>query len=658
MTDFPIRPAFWNVPVWAEIGVYVIGLLAVGLFIFGLKQAYKRWKAGQEKDLPQDNRRRWLGLWRDAFMQRRLMKTPEGVLHFCIFWGFIILFWGTATATLDWDVAHLIFGEQFLKGNFYLFYKLVLDLGGLACLFGLAWAAWRRFVQHKRALEASRRFAWVLGSLAGIILTGYCVEGLRLYAMDPPWAIFSPVGLLFAKGFASLIEPSQIHGVHLTFWVLHAIAALMFIAVLPFTYFAHAVNAPLNIFYRKLEPKGALSKIEDIEEQESFGISKFEQFTWKQRLEFDACTECGRCTQVCPAVQSGSPLDPRALVLKLKQEMHEPSGSDLIGSVVTKEELWSCTTCGACAQACPVRLDLPSAIVEMRRHLALEQGDFPAGLPNALQNTQTVGNPWGMDPSERLNWAEGLDVPIAQEGQMYDYIYWVGCSASYDRRAQKIARAMVKILKAAQVRFAVMQEERCHGDFARRVGEEYTYQLAALENIENLSKYQFKHIVAHCPHCFNTLKNEYPAFEGGKFHVVSHTHLIQELLVGKRIKLKDSNLGKVVYHDPCYMARYNDSVGTPRKIMDAVPGLERTETMMRGKQALCCGAGGGQMWTEGETKRINVIRFKDLRQSAPTIAVGCPHCLSMLESARRENQATETSKIMDISEIVAEALQE
>lgn len=658
MTEFPVRPAFWNVPVWAEIGIYVMGLLAVILFVYGLKEAFKRWKAGQPKQLPKDPQRRWLGLWRDAFLQRRLMKTPEGVLHFCIFWGFLILFWGTATATLDWDVAHLLFGEQFLKGNFYLFYKAVLDLGGLACLFGLGWAAWRRFVQRKRQLEASSRFAWVLGSLASIILSGYCVEGLRLYATQPDWAIFSPVGLLFAKFFELIITPDQVHGVHLIVWVLHGIAALTFIAAMPFTYFAHAVNAPVNIFYRKLEPKGALTKIEDIEEQETFGISKFEQFTWKQRLEFDACTECGRCTQVCPAAQAGAPLDPRAIILKLKAQMHDSSEKALIGEIIKPDELWSCTTCGACMQACPVRLDLPTTIIEMRRHLALEQGDFPSGLPNALQNTQSVGNPWGMDPGDRLNWAQGLDVPIAQEGESYDYIYWVGCSASYDRRSQKIARAMVKILKAANVRFAVMQEERCHADFARRVGEEYTYQLAALENIENLNKYQFKHILAHCPHCFNTLKNEYPAFEGGKFHVVSHTHLIQELLVAKRIKLKDSEMGKVVYHDPCYMARYNDSVGTPRKIMDVIPGLERTETMNRGKQALCCGAGGGQMWTEGETKRINVIRFKDLRKSAPTIAVGCPHCMSMLETARSADPMADSSKILDISEIVAASLQE
>lgn len=656
MTDMPIRPAFWNVPLWAEIGVYIFGLSALFICLWGVYKSVKLWKAGQPEDLPIDHKRRWGGLWRDAFMHRRLLKTPSGVIHFCIFWGFVFLFFGTATATLDWDIGHYVFGEQFLKGWVYLAYKLILDIAGVVAILGILAATVRRFVIQKATLERSWRFAGILFSLFVIIVTGYVVEGLRLAVQQPAWASFSPVGNLFAQGLTQLFTQEQLQGAHLIAWLLHGGMALIFVALIPFTYFSHMYKASTNIYWRKLAPKGELKKIENIEEQESFGISQFSQFTWKQRLDFDACTECGRCSEVCPALKSGAVLDPKKVVLKLKNQLHHPDEEKaLVGDIITKDELWSCTTCGACLQECPARLDLPSAIVDMRRHLALEQGDFPAGLQVALENTQSVGNPWGMDPADRLAWGKDLDLPIAKPGVKVDVLYWVGCSASYDRRAQKIARAMVKILRAANVNFAIMQEERCHGDFARRVGEEYTFQLAVQENIENLRQYSFKRIVAHCPHCFNTLKNEYPQFEGGQFEVMSHTHLIYELMSAGRIRPKLNHPEKLVIHDPCYMARYNNSVGTPRKILDEIEGVSRVENLRRGKQAMCCGAGGGQMWMEGQN-RINVIRLKQLRESAPTVAVSCPHCLTMFETAMSGDKVLEGMEIIELAEIVARGL--
>ena len=657
MTDFPIRPAFWNIPLWAEIGVYVLGLTALAVCFFGIFQSVKLWKQGQDLSLPDDKKRRWGGLWRDVFMHRRLLKSPSGLIHFCIFWGFLFLFFGTATATLDWDIGHYVFGEQFLKGWVYLTYKLILDIAGIVAMVGLLAAAIRRFVFQKKNLERSWRFVGILTSLFLIILSGYVVEGLRLAVQQPDWSHFSPIGHLLSTFFTQIFRPEQLHGVHLVSWIIHGAAALVFVALIPYTYFSHMFKASSNIYWRKLTAKGELKKIEDIEEQETFGVSRFDQFTWKQRLDFDACTECGRCSDVCPALKSGAPLDPKRMVLKFKQELHHPQkDKTLVGDILSKDELWACTTCGACVQACPARLDLPSTIIDLRRHLALEQGDFPAGLQVALENTQSVGNPWGMDPADRLAWGKDLDLPIAKPGQKVDVLYWVGCSASYDRRAQKIARAMVKILRAANVNFAIMQEERCHGDFARRVGEEYTFQLAVQENIENLRRYDFKRILAHCPHCFNTLKNEYPQFEGGTFEVISHTHLIYELMSAGRIKPKLKTPEKIVFHDPCYMARYNNSVGTPRKIFDEIEGLSRVENINRGKQAMCCGAGGGQMWAEGQTNRINVIRLKELRDSASTVAVACPHCLTMFESAMSGDKVLEGMEIIELAEIVANGL--
>ncbi len=659
MYDMPIRPAFWNIPFWAQVGLYALGFIAVAVCIWGICRCVKLWKEGKIETLPAERKLRLEGLWRDAFMHRRLLKTPSGLIHFAIFWGFLFLFFGTATAVLDWDIGHYLFDARFLKGNTYLAYKLILDIAGLAAFVGLVAAAIRRFVLRKKTLERSWRFIWILSSLAAIILTGFIVEGLRLAAEAPAWAHFSPVGNCFAMLFNELFTAEQLHGAHLTWWIVHAVAALVFVALIPFTYFGHMFKAPTNIYWRKLGPKGCIEKINDIEEQEEFGVSRFDQFTAKQRLDFDACTECGRCSEVCPARRAGSPLDPKALVMQLKARLHNPGDDrELVGGIIDKDALWSCTTCGACVQACPARLDLPRTIVDMRRHLALEEGDFPPGLAKALQNTQTVGNPWGMDPANRLDWGKDLNLPIAKEGEPVDFLYWVGCSASYDRRAQKIARSMVKILRAAGVSFAIMQEERCHGDFARRSGEEYTYQLAAMENIENLHKYQFKRILAHCPHCFNTLKNEYPQFEGGQFTVISHTQLILELIQSGRIKPKLAQPEKIVFHDPCYMARYNNSVGTSRKIFDSIEGLSRVESIERGKAAMCCGAGGGQMWMESTTKKINFIRLTDLRKSASTVAVACPHCLTMFESAMVGDKVLNGMEIEELSEIVAKGLED
>lgn len=301
--------------------------------------------------------------------------------------------------------------------------------------------------------------------------------------------------------------PETLKVYHTFIWVIHGLASLGFIASIPLTYYAHLFKTPTSIYVKKPEPRGALAKIENIEEQERFGISEFSQFGRIDRIRFDGCTECGRCTSVCPAAASGAPLDPKALILSLKARMNGANADKpLIDGIVSKDALWSCTTCGACTKVCPAQIPTPDIIVQMRRHLALEEGDFPEGLAQALENTSSVGNPWGMDPGSRLKWAKGLDVEIAKPGVEYDVLYWVGCSASYDRRAQKIARAMVEIFHAAGVKFAVMSEERCHGEFARRAGEEYLFQMAAAENIESLSKYNFKQIVAACPHCFNTLK--------------------------------------------------------------------------------------------------------------------------------------------------------
>ncbi|MDL2059181.1 (Fe-S)-binding protein [Mesosutterella sp. AGMB02718] len=654
MNPTPFRPTFWNIPVEGQILIYILGILAVLFCAWGTVKSVRAILSGKPKALKEDPRERLRRLWNECFLQTRIMRTASGKAHFAIFWGFIFLFFGTAAATLDWDVTRTLFGVRFLKGDFYLFYKLILDCAGVAALIGLGYAAYSRWIKKGPSLEASPRFAALIGSLAFIIITGFFIEALRLAAQKPEWAGWSPVGCLLAGLFSSLSAPS-LTTAHALLWWIHGLSALVFIAAIPATFYSHIFKAPWNIFEQKLEPLGAVPNIEKIEEQESFGISKFDQMSWKNRLDFEACTECARCTAVCPAVKMETPLNPKEFVLKLQRAGRQKETQDLSG-VISEQELWSCSTCGACLNACPSRIDIPDLVVQMRTHYALEEGKFPPGVAKTLQNVATVGNPWGLDPGSRLDWASGLDVPLLEEGRHVDVLYWVGCAASYDRRAQKIARAMVKILKAAGVSFGVMPEERCHADFARRLGEEYLFQTAAAENIENFKRYSFDRILCACPHCFNTLAHEYPQFDGGKFQVISHADFILELISKKLLPALSPDEVSTVYHDPCYLARYNGIAQSPRSALRTfVPDLREPENM--GLSSLCCGAGGGQFWFDGSrTQRINVIRFDELKATkAARIATACPFCMSMLGTAKSQRK-DEGTVIKDIAEIVAEAL--
>ena len=666
--DFPIRPGFWNVPLWGEIGVYVAAVITIALCAWGVCKNIEVWRRRKDEKLPSDPSRRDR-LLKEAVLEEKVRQTSAGRMHAVLVVGFFLLFLGTATATLDWDVGHYVFGKQFLRGNVYLAYKLILDVAGAAVLVALAFAAWRRWGTANE-LPKDGRFVLAYASLAFIVITGFVIEALRLAVQQPAWMHFSPVGSALAKVFLAMgISTAALETAHIWLWVIHGIAALAFIAAVPLTYYAHIYRVPTAIAVRKPAPNSALPKIENIEEQEHFGISSIKDLSWTDRAQLDACVECGRCNDVCPAVRAGTPLKPRTVVLKLRDRVRaaaagadDANADDLAGGVVTKDELFSCTTCGACAAVCPADIQTPDFIVGLRRHLALEQGEFPEGAAEALENTASVGNPWGLDPYERMDWAQGLDVPVAEEGEDYDILYWVGCAASYDRRARRIARAMVKILKTAGVKFAVMAEERCHAEFARRLGEEYLYQTAAQENIENFSRFKFKELLTACPHCFNTLKNEYPAFEGGSFAVIDHSSFISRLFAEGKLPRSAMQSERVVWHDPCYLARQNGIVRAPREVLASV-GSAEFDPAECGANTLCCGAGGGQMWTDQKTqkKRINVIRLESLQNTASQcgaskIATGCPHCLTMLESAKPMVNGAQELQVLDIAEVVAAKL--
>lgn len=658
----PVRPGFWNVPLWAEIGIYIVGIAAVVACIIGIVHALRLRSAGLDPSKapctedPKDRNSRIKHALFSSIGQTRVMRGASGKSHFVLFWTFLLLFCGTATATLDWDIGHYIFGKQFLTGRVYLAYKLILDCAGLAALLSLAFFAVRRFVAQDTRVEANGRFATIIASLAAIIASGFLVEALRLAVQQPAWAVYSPVGNLIAQCFAGTDE-ATLRTYHVFAWVLHGLGSLTFVAAIPLTYYAHIFKTPISIYHSKTAAVGAIPKIEDIEEQETFGISSFDQFTDADRARFDGCTECGRCRGVCPAVKSGATLDPKALILSLKARTFARNDEQpLIDGTVSKEALWDCTTCGACAAVCPAEIPIPDLIVSMRRHMALEQGEFPEGLAGALENAGSVGNPWGMDPGSRLAWAKDLDVVVAKPGVHYDVLYWVGCSASYDRRAQKIARAMISIFKTAGVNYAVMQEERCHADFGRRAGEEYLFQTAAAENIENFHKYDFGQIVAACPHCFNTLKTEYPQFEGGAFTVTAHSAFISQLISEGKLSLTNKDGSVVTFHDACYLARYNKDTTSARNVLMSA-GMKISEAAAHGANATCCGAGGAQIFMD-RASRTNVIRLKELKATgAGEVVVSCPHCMTMLTSAQaQENNEADNVLITDIAEVVAARL--
>lgn len=650
--ELPIRPGFWNVPLWGEIGVYFVGIAAVAVLIWGIVRNWRLHRAAVSEPPVEKG---LVAILKSVFYQPKNLETTGGRLHTVLAVGFFLLFLGTALATLDWDIGHYVVGTQFLQGNVYLTYKFVLDMAGVAVLLALFIGAWRRYRKESKA-KRDVKFLVAYVSLAVVVLTGFVVEGLRLAVEQPAWMHFSPVGTLVAKLFiAAGFTADTLRGVHVWLWTFHGLLSLAFIAAIPLTFYAHLYRTPAAVYRRKATTAGTLAKIDDIEEQESFGLVHPSDLTESQRFALDGCTECGRCDDVCPALRSGAPLSPRDFVAAMRRAAADPSNPTLPGEAIEKDVIWSCTTCGACTRACPANIPIPELLVGLRRHLALEQGDFPEGLANTFENVSSVGNPWGLDPYDRLEWANGLDVPVAEPGEHYDILYWVGCAASYDRRARKIARSMVKILRASGVKFAVMQEERCHGEFARRSGEEYLYQTAAQENIENFRQYDFERILAACPHCFNTLKNEYPAFEGGTFNVVSHSEWILEMMKAGKLKVKTEG-ETLAYHDPCFLARLNGIVDAPREVLKTL-GADVRSPEASGEKTFCCGAGGGQMWTDGEKREspVQVIRLEELRKTgAKRIALACPHCLTMLETARAETKGDDV--LVDIAEIVADRL--
>ncbi len=652
------RHVFVNIPdplYWLFYATAATMLLVCAWLVSTRVRNYER-GAPDDRNTTTKNVHRRMTDFRAGVWMRTLLRDPAaGVMHSFIYFGFLVLLAATIILEVDHQLPESL---KFLHGKVYMGYSAIADLFGLIFLVGILWAIARRYIQRPYRIRIKTRpeDAVILGTFLVIAVTGFLIEGFRIALLGRPgfekWS-FAGYGLssLF-DGFSKV----DLENWHRTFWGVHFAAFVAFLILLPTTKLRHMVTSPMNMYLKDKErPKGAMRAMPNLMETEleTFGASTIEDFTWKQLFDTDACTVCGRCTSVCPAHATGKPLDPREIVLKVGEVMAatgDPRVSPPVGvekditvsanSVferITSEELWSCTTCKACDEICPVNIEILDKILDMRRYLSLMESNFPAELGNAYRSMENQGNPWGMSQGERGDWARGLEgVEVVEPGSPFEheYLYWVGCAGSFDDKNRRVSQATAKLLQRAGIDVAILgPSEMCTGDPARRSGNEYLFQMLAMPNIEMLDGMGVKKIITQCPHCFNTLKNEYPQL-GGHYEVVHHSQFLESLIESGRLDVSSATLEeRITYHDSCYLGRHNDIYLAPRKVLGHLKGVEIVEMGRNGTRGMCCGAGGARMWMEESVgKKVNDERAQEaISTGATRVATACPFCYIMLD---------------------------
>lgn len=609
------------------------------------------------------------GMLADVFLQRRVLRKPvTGLFHLLIVWGFFVFAVNTINhfAGAFFPGFHL-FGETALANH----YTMLADLFAVLILAGVLGLAIRRYVFRPagltpRSVESAIVFFFIGGAMAAYLLSNAVEIAINTHEGVGHHIIAGRLAALFG-GMTEI--PLRVLG-HAAWWC-DAIMHLMLIALLVIpTKHLHLAAGPLNLLFKRSRPSAQMVKM-DLEDENasSFGVSRIEDFSWKQNLDLFACIECGRCSTHCPTAITGKALNPKEFIVGLKHHLLETgpdtlaaqgsdtkkegiNGKNLIGDAVKKEAVWSCTTCGNCVEHCPMGIEHIDKITDMRAHLVLMESDFPPEASGTFRNMETTGNPWGFAPEERANWAMNMNVPVMMEKKRTDILWWVGCSGAYDERCRKISVAMAKILNAAGVDFAILgKEERCNCESARRLGNEYLYQTATREIIDTLNRYDFKRILVTCPHCYNTFKNDYPLF-GADYEVIHHSEFLEELMASKRLQtVPPSVRNTTVFHDSCYLGRHNGIYDAPRKVLESA-GCALVSFREEKKRALCCGAGGGHMWLDEAGESIAGHRTEELLSSgAAGIAAACPFCITMLtDELTKRGSAT---GVLDIAEILA-----
>jgi Fe-S oxidoreductase/nitrate reductase gamma subunit len=668
MFDQPGREVFWNISF--EWVFYALALLTVGVLGYAFCRRCRLWRLGKSENRLDHLGRRIRSFMRlvaiDLLLHRKIFGAAEeggglhlrefypGIMHFLIFTGMAVLFLGTVLVA----ASHYIY--NFLQGNLYLAFSLALDIAGMMVIIGLVLAIYRRYGQRTDRLDNRTEDLTALLILLLAVVGGFVVEGFRLAATElrtnPDWAPWSPGGYIIALAVSGLPQSALLFW-HRVAWWLHIVLVLgaaVYIALF-WNKLWHIVVSTLNIVFRNLEPRGAMVPI-DLETADIFGAGSIGDFSWKHLMDLDACTRCGRCQDRCPAYLSDKPLSPKKVIQDMRSHWLEKDGGRSMGEVVGIDEIWNCTTCYACQEACPVYIEPMAKIIQMRQNLVMEQASIPETGEAALKSIEARGHPWRGTTLGRTDWAEGLNIKILADDGNVDVLFWVGCTEALEQRGTRVAQSIAGLMKLAGINFGILgAEESCCGDPARRLGNEYLFQLQAQRNIELFRNYGIKKVVTGCPHCYNTLKYEYPQF-GADIQVVHHAELFADLLRKGLVTCKRNLKSIVTYHDSCYLGRYNGIYGLPREVLKAIPGLRLVEMRQNWERSFCCGAGGGHLWLEEQRvgKRINAMRVEQAALTqAGIIATACPYCLQMFEDALRGGDE-ETMKVMDIAELLSE----
>ncbi len=667
------RTILWNISYgWL---MYVLFAVAAAIGGWGLWLKIRRWRLGRPEDDLDRTGERLLRLLRYAVVQTRTWRVPDaGLMHGGLCAGFAVLTIATIVVLIDYDL-----GLPVMRGPFYLYFQsLAVDLFGAAVLAGALWAAWRRRPGGPAHLVRSAEAWGLLGLILVTVVGGFVVEGWRIAATADPWAAWSPIGKIVADASAAVLSRDAIVAGHRVAWWSHLLAAFGLIAWAPYTKLAHVLIAPLNIYAGPLDPIGASLRPIDFERSERLGVNRLEDFAWKDLLDLDACTECGRCTAACPANRVGKPLSPRDIILGLRELLHgsdaspesatttsaastePPAVHPVIGTVpaTSPDALWACTTCAACVQACPVLIGQMPKIVDMRRFLVMEEADFPESLQAIVRSLESRGHPFPGTQASRVDWAAGLGIPEASSGANADTILWVGCAGALVERGQQITRALARLLQRAGVPFAILgREEKCTGDAARRIGHEFLFEQLARDNIATLARYGVTRIITACPHCDNTFRHEDPRL-GGTFEVVHHTEILADLAREGRLHGTTQPAGvTTTFHDPCYLGRQNGVFDAPRIVAGLATGAAPVEMAEHGSGSFCCGGGGGLSFAEEPpSMRVNQARARQaLATGAGVVATACPFCLTMLEDGIAATKNDRRVRVADIGELLLEA---
>ncbi len=678
----------------------VLLLLVAALAFFGLqaKRLLSYLKVGKAVDRSDDPGSRLRRLLVVGFGQSKLLREPiAGIMHFIIFWGFVFVSIGTLEMIFEGG-----FGISFaFLGPLYGPLLFLEDLFCALVIVAIGMALYRRLVTKPHRLtsveshpeHAQRDALFILGMILVLMVT-------LLFMFAPADAEDDPHRMMvFSNATGSALasigfSEGALEGLATASWWIHYLVVLFFLNYLPFSKHLHVITALPNVYLARTGPKSEIEPMDfEDEEAETFGALDVEDLTWKQLFDSYTCTECGRCTAACPANITGKLLSPRKIIVDTRRRLMEkapallaagPNGDPanangdstasetdwatatevlenrLVDNYITEEELFACTTCRACEAECPVEIEHVSSIVEMRRGLVLTEGRLPEEAQLALRNLENRGSPWGFGADQRTEWAEDMNVRILEEGESAEWLLWVGCAGAFDDRSKKVTRAFANLLDKAGVDYGMLgPSETCTGDPARRMGNEYLAEELVKQNIDTLKQHAVKKICTSCPHCFNTLKNEYRRF-GGEYEVVHHTQMIDRLLDEGKIAPKDGRGNvKAAFHDSCYLGRYNDEYDAPRDALRKV-GAELTEMERNRSRGLCCGAGGGRMWMEEtEGKRINVERTEEALATDPDVIVAaCPFCMTMLSDGVKAKEKGDEVEVRDVAEVVWDSVRD